>query len=186
MLFASLSLVALAAFANAAAVDVAKRQAASGAFCYAGVHEIEYNDQYGALELATTCEALMGTDRSTMWSHRRCVAAAVAGTPNVFIDFANCGNNITIPLEKDFPSLDYNVYASIVGNCAWAQGGCPITQQNFVDLVYSELAATGSNIWPTSAQVLINDRIAPIFTWTNFTVAEGVPYLNFNDYLHYS
>jgi hypothetical protein len=77
------------------------------------------------------------------------------------------------------------VYASIVGDCAWAEGGCPVTQQNFVDLVYSELAATGKSVWPSSTDVLVSNRIAPIFKWANFTAAEGVPYLNFNDYLHY-
>ncbi|KAI0029638.1 hypothetical protein K488DRAFT_55939, partial [Vararia minispora EC-137] len=101
-----------------------------------------------------------------------------------FADYANC-NNYTVPLQKDYPSLDYNVYASIVGGCAWDQGGCPITKQNFIDLVYSELSNSGRNVWPTSVDVLVNDRIAPIFTWTGFTEAQGVPYLNFNDYLHY-
>jgi hypothetical protein len=122
---------------------------------------------------------------------------------DIFVDYANCGNDITIPVQSAFPSLDVNVsilssvlvwlriqylaqvYATIVGDCASAEGGCPVTQQNFIDLVYSELTATGKNVFPTSADVLVSDRIAPIFAWAGFTAAEGVPYLNFNDYLHF-
>jgi len=77
------------------------------------------------------------------------------------------------------------VYASIVGNCAWSPRGCPIIQQNLIDLVYSELAASGSNVWPDSAQTLIDTRISKIFKWTAFTTKQGIPYRNFNDFLHY-
>ena len=40
------------------------------------------------------------------------------------------------------------IYASIVGDCAWAPNGCPITQQNFIDFVYSTLTEIGSADWP--------------------------------------
>ena len=52
----------------------------------------------------------------------------------------------SIPL----PSLTLltQVYASIVGDCAWEPNGCPITQQNFIDFVYSTLSDIGSADWP--------------------------------------
>ena len=40
------------------------------------------------------------------------------------------------------------IYASIVGDCAWAPNGCLITQQNFIDFVYSTLTEIGSADWP--------------------------------------
>jgi hypothetical protein len=122
---------------------------------------------------------------------------------DVFVDYANCGEDVTIPVQSALPALDYSVrtlcsvlvvldiqhieqvYASIVGVCAYDEGGCSITQQNFVDLVYSAITDSGISNWPSSVDALISERIAPIFAWTNFTVAEGVPYLNFNDYLHF-
>ena len=68
-----------------------------------------------------------------------------------------------MPPPATVPSLDYNVgeyflewlymliapflqvYAAIVGDCAWAAGGCPITPQNFVDLIYSSVQTN----WPS-------------------------------------
>lgn len=181
-----IAIAIFASLASAATVPAGKRS--DGGLCYAGVHEIANNDQYGAQVLANACFNALGNDRSGIWSNRLCVAAAVAAIPVILIDYANCGdlNTTIVPAEANFASLDYNVYASIVGDCAWAESGCPITEQNFIDLVYSELTAIGSTVWPTSAQQLINDRILPIFTWTKFSVSQGVPYLNFNDYLHYS
>ena len=40
------------------------------------------------------------------------------------------------------------IYASIVGDCAWAEGGCPVTQQNFIDFIYSTLSEIGSGDFP--------------------------------------
>ena len=52
----------------------------------------------------------------------------------------NNSTSIVLPPFSQWPSLDYNVYADIVGECAWAPGGCPITQQNFIDLVYGAIS----------------------------------------------
>ena len=43
-----------------------------------------------------------------------------------------------LPDYKTWPSLDYNIYAEIVGECAWGKGGCPVTMQNLVDLVWRD------------------------------------------------
>jgi len=41
------------------------------------------------------------------------------------------------------------VYASIVGDCAWQEGGCPITQQNYVDFIFSQLSAAQATSYPS-------------------------------------
>ncbi|KIY48890.1 hypothetical protein FISHEDRAFT_6652, partial [Fistulina hepatica ATCC 64428] len=88
--------------------------------------------------------------------------------------------NIVIPSQKDLKSLDYNVYANIVGGCAWQKGGCPMTQQNFIGLLYSSISAFEGKNWPSCASFLTN-----IFKkWT--ATGDTIPYLNFNDWLHFS
>ena len=37
-----------------------------------------------------------------------------------------------------------------------------------------------------SADELNTERIEPIFAWTAFDESAGIPYTNFNDFLHYS
>ena len=70
-----------------------------------------------------------------------------------FHDALTCTNSSSVTLTEysTWPSLDYNVYASIVGDCAWAEGGCPITQQNFIDLVYSAISDEADPTYPEYA-----------------------------------
>ena len=63
-------------------------------------------------------------------------------------DYANCFTNVTVPPPTQFGSLDYGVYASIVGSCAYAPGGCPVSQQNLVDLVYGQISGAGLTTYP--------------------------------------
>jgi hypothetical protein len=49
----------------------------------------------------------------------------------------------------EVPSLSYHVYANIVGDCAWNDGGCPITQQKYIDWFYGALMAVNSTEWPS-------------------------------------
>lgn len=76
----------------------------------------------------------------------------------------SCDNqNLTCIWQE--PHLDYNVslvrcprmpfayerpqiYAGIVGDCAWQPNGCPITQQNYIDFIYGTLSDIGSGDWP--------------------------------------
>ncbi|KIY45267.1 hypothetical protein FISHEDRAFT_28659, partial [Fistulina hepatica ATCC 64428] len=62
-------------------------------------------------------------------------------------------------------------------------GGCPITQQNFIDMVYGSISAFGGDSWPSSAQDVI-DIWDVILAWA--ATGTTIPYLNFNDWLHYS
>ncbi|KAJ6582490.1 hypothetical protein DFH09DRAFT_874845, partial [Mycena vulgaris] len=75
------------------------------------------------------------------------------------------------------------IYAHIVGSCAFSPSGCPITQHKFIDFYYGTLNATNSINYPTSSAVVVA-------VWKAITVwaATGttVPYLNFNDWLHFS
>ena len=44
--------------------------------------------------------------------------------------------------------LASQLYATIVGDCAWEPNGCPITQQNYIDFIYATLSEIGSGDWP--------------------------------------
>jgi len=172
----------LASLADAAAVS--KRS--DGGLCYGGVHNIAADRPF-VQPLADACYKSLHGNAEGFWSDELCVGAAIAAGVEIFIDYANCGlSNETVPTPQELGNLDYGIYASIVGSCAYDENACSITMQNFIDLVYGSISTAGTNVWPDSAETLILNYITPIFTWTNFTVAEGVPYHNFNDWLHYS
>ena len=67
--------------------------------------------------------------------------------PNTIVDYAVCDKADTLPQTQQ-PYLDYGVYASIVGDCAYDTKACGITRQNLLDLVYSELSKAGATIYP--------------------------------------
>lgn len=88
-----------------------------------------------------------------------------------------------------------------MGDCAWAAGGCPITKQNYIDLVYSAIGDAHKGNWPrwvshsfleglsnadayySSVDVLISQGWDKLLDWTK--TGDTVPYTNFNDFLHY-
>ncbi|KZV65834.1 hypothetical protein PENSPDRAFT_668105 [Peniophora sp. CONT] len=158
---------------------------AINAACYSGIHEVAA-DRAFVQPLADACLNSLPSDKSGLWNSELCVAAGVAAGVSQLNDYANCFTNLTVPGPTQFGSLEYSVYASIVGSCAYASGGCPVSEQNLVDLVYGQISAAGLTTYPTSGEELIQHYLTPIFTWTNFTTTEGIPYLNFNDWLHYS
>ena len=59
--------------------------------------------------------------------------------PRTIVNYATC-DKASVPEQTKLPYLDYGVFAGIVGDCAYAEGGCPITMQNFVDLVYGVIS----------------------------------------------
>ena len=69
----------------------------------------------------------------------------------IFHDALECNSDrqnstsLVLPPYSQWPSLDYNVYADIVGECAWAPGGCPITRQSFIDLIYGAIHQESAN-----------------------------------------
>ncbi|TRM60743.1 hypothetical protein BD626DRAFT_503710 [Schizophyllum amplum] len=162
----------------------------NGANCYGAVHGWS-----GAAEkepyqtnLMNAClddgAAINGT--GNLWSNKACVAVGASSNkvwPETVQGLAGCANQGIACLDQQ-PNLDYNLYAGIVGDCAWAPEGCPITQQNFIDFVYSTLSDIGSDAWPSSVDKLISIGWQPLLDWTQ--TGDSVPYTNFNDFLHYS
>ncbi|EJF64942.1 hypothetical protein DICSQDRAFT_159903, partial [Dichomitus squalens LYAD-421 SS1] len=191
--FAFTALAAVAA--NAATISIDKR---TGSECAGARKSLFAYERPFVGNLYEECNWSFGTDQDQTklnpWNRKICVAAAVvAGLPN-FHDGLICNSvganstDIPLPAYSKWPNLDYNVYADIVGECAWASGGCPITQQNFIDLVYSAISQETADtpVYPDSADTLIKYYLKPIFDWTAFSPDAGIPYTNFNDWLHYS
>ncbi|KAJ4483844.1 hypothetical protein J3R30DRAFT_3451887 [Lentinula aciculospora] len=141
------------------------------------------------VNLVENCRFTVADNNITdIWGVKSCVAAATCQGVTPLIEMVQCtqnetGSNVTVPDASQTESLDYNIYASIVGDCAWQEGGCPITQQNYIDFVYGTLSDIATSTWPDVNNVITNwwDYITQ---WT--ATGETVPYLNFNDWLHYS
>ncbi|EIM82379.1 uncharacterized protein STEHIDRAFT_84761 [Stereum hirsutum FP-91666 SS1] len=130
---------------------------------------------------AGSCFAASNNGTTALWSVKSCVAAATCDPKTAFI--AQC-ENPAVANATEIPHLDYNIYAGIVGDCAWDEGGCPITQQNYIDLIYSALSDVGSTEWPDSAEDVINEWWTPMLDWA--ATGTTIPYTNFDDWLHYA
>ncbi|KAL1677831.1 hypothetical protein EV122DRAFT_213383 [Schizophyllum commune] len=184
------ALVASALSAAVAFAAPAEQVCENGGNCYAAVHGwggyIQYEKYQGNLMEACRNDqnAIGGT--GNLWGTKACVAVATSSTkigPETVQGLASCGNqNLTCTWEE--PNLDYNLYASIVGDCAWEPNGCPITQQNYIDFIYATLSEIGSGDWPSSTDTLLTDGWNSLLDWTK--TGDTIPYTNFNDYLHYA
>ncbi|KAK7460640.1 hypothetical protein VKT23_009357 [Stygiomarasmius scandens] len=140
------------------------------------------NDPACSLLIDDCMDELANT--SNIWSVPSCVAGATCGGTQNVIQLAKCTNShINSVAPSELTSLDYELYAEIVGECAWQSGGCPITRQNYIDFFYHSLDDICSDVWPASVQDVV-DNWSAISQWA--ATGENVPYLNFNDYLHYS
>jgi len=141
------------------------------------------NIEGSCFNLVSSC--LIGVNaasKSSIWHNRSCVSAATCfGVGNLEQSLA-CQLNTAVT-NPEQASLDYTIYAAIVGDCAYASGGCPITQQNFIDFYYGSLTAISSGTYPSSPNTVIA-WYQSIAAWT--ATGNTVPYTNFNDWLHYS
>ncbi|VDB97157.1 unnamed protein product [Peniophora sp. CBMAI 1063] len=160
--------------------------------CSEALQSMSFYDRPFVFPLFYSCTTILGDSieaKENPWVHKECVAAAVAASIPMLHDGLSCligtTDAVALPAASAWPSLDYNVYASIIGSCAWDEGGCPITKQNFIDLIYSTISQEDGP-YPKSATILIDRYLKPIFSWTGFDLEDGIPYLNFNDYLHYA
>ncbi|KAJ7155130.1 hypothetical protein C8R46DRAFT_1296364 [Mycena filopes] len=145
---------------------------------YIGIHD-GTNSEYSVAcgQLTSGCLKENGT---SIWSHPLCVAAATCqGTGSVII-LNQCQNN-NVQHAAGIPNLAAAIYGTMVGSCS--STGCPITQQNYIDFVYSQMSAAGVSQWP-DVSIVINDWWKPITAWT--ATGDSIPYSNFNDWLHYS
>ncbi|KAJ3712779.1 hypothetical protein DFJ43DRAFT_1127971 [Lentinula guzmanii] len=141
------------------------------------------------VNLVENCRFTVADNNITdIWGVQSCVAAATCQGVTPLVEMVQCtqsevGSDVSVPDAQETESLDYNIYATIVGDCAWQEGGCPITQQNYIDFVYGTLSDIATDTWPDVNNVIANwwDYIT---AWT--ATGDTVPYLNFNDWLHYS
>ncbi|VDB99706.1 unnamed protein product [Peniophora sp. CBMAI 1063] len=182
------TIIGLSALLAVDAASIEKRQSTE---CAGASKSMAAYDRPFVYPLFEACKNELGNSvaaKENPWVNKHCVAAAVLADIPTFHDGLTCEVNTSSSVEltdiSTWPSLDYNVYASIVGDCAWAEGGCPVTQQNFIDLVYSAISETGGP-YP-DVDTLVSYYIQPVFNWTAFDLSAGVPYTNFNDWLHYS
>ncbi|KAJ7614864.1 hypothetical protein FB45DRAFT_936253 [Roridomyces roridus] len=142
--------------------------------------------ELSCLNLAANCIDTIGMDTSSinnLWGVKSCVAAATCYGVGDLISSVECQTGLSTTTTAQ-ASLDYtNIYAPIVGSCAFATGGCPITQQNYIDFYYGQLSAINTANFPSSNAVVIAFWNA-ITAWA--ATGATVPYLNFNDWLHFS
>ncbi|KAL1750884.1 hypothetical protein FB107DRAFT_251848 [Schizophyllum commune] len=184
--------LALAVSALSAAVVLAapaEKICDNAANCYAGVHGwggyVHYEPYQGHLMDACRNDENAVGGTGNLWGTKACVALAVSDTrigPENLQNYVSCGHqNLTCIWEE--PHLDYNLYASIVGDCAWQPNGCPITQQNYIDFIYGTLSGIGSSDWPSSVDTLLTVGWRALLDWTK--TGDTIPYTNFDDFLHY-
>ncbi|KAH9896052.1 hypothetical protein C8Q73DRAFT_665065 [Cubamyces lactineus] len=139
--------------------------------------------------LCVTSIAIGQVGSTSFWSDNVCTAAATCAGMGTVLNAACCAGTCRQPL--DITSLDYNnVYAPIVGDCAYQTGGCPLTWQPFVDWFYNTIQGTGTNLWPESGDYVL-DWWAQIAMWTGFCTGDNctdsaIPYTNLDDWFHYS
>ncbi|KAJ7734350.1 hypothetical protein DFH07DRAFT_928493 [Mycena maculata] len=141
--------------------------------------------ELSCLNLAANCINTVDSDTmNDLWGISSCVAAATCYGVGNLITSVECQTGFSIT-DAGQASLDYdNIYAGIVGSsCAFAPGGCPITQQNYIDFYYGTLTAIDTANYPSSSAVVIVWWDA-ITAWA--ATGSTVPYLNFNDWLHFS
>ncbi|KAI0062638.1 hypothetical protein BV25DRAFT_1915793 [Artomyces pyxidatus] len=126
---------------------------------------------------------------NNIWSAPICFAAATCAGSAPVVDALCCSGSCTS--LQGTTSLDYNiVYAPMVGSCAYASGGCPVTWTDYVNYFYNTIQATNTGDWPSSGDAVLG-WWADIATWTGFCTGTNcvdgqIPYTNFDDWLHYS
>ncbi|KAJ6617245.1 hypothetical protein B0H10DRAFT_2190112 [Mycena sp. CBHHK59/15] len=149
---------------------------------YIGVHDNTGAGSYfqGCADVVLQC---LSQNSTSIWSNAACVAGATCQGTTGVITLAQCQNN-NVVAAGSIPKLDPNVYAKIVGDCAFDKGGpCPITKQNYIDFVFGQMSAAGTTIWPTDDEA-VAQWWNPIVAWT--ATGDTIPFTNFNDWLHWS
>ncbi|PBK98636.1 hypothetical protein ARMGADRAFT_1131072 [Armillaria gallica] len=155
--------------------------------CVAAIKSIGlYHEGYdvSCARLVFDCLAKVnGTEGETiyLWSKTSCATAATCQGTSRLVQLAQCYNS-EVNDACDISHLSYNIYANIVGDCAWQEGGCPITFQNYVDWFYGALSAVNATIWPE----LLCQRRSKLGLYSRLDTDRSLPYTNFDDWLHYS
>ncbi|KAJ7752900.1 hypothetical protein B0H16DRAFT_1545299 [Mycena metata] len=145
---------------------------------YIGIHDTTFSYSPACASVTFSCLKENGT---SIWSHSACVAAATCqGTESVIL--LNQCQNPNVLAASSIPNLAAAIYGNIVGPCA--STGCPITQQNYIDFIYSSMSAANVTEWPSSVNDVISQWWNPITAWA--ATGDSIPYSNFNDWLHWS
>ncbi|KAK6995928.1 chitin synthase [Favolaschia claudopus] len=135
--------------------------------------------ELSCLNLAANCiDSVNAGNVNTLWSIKSCVAAATCYGVGDLITSVECqtGFVVTNSAQAALPSSIYN---GIVMGCT----SCAITQQNYIDFYYGQLTAVNSANFPSSIDV-VKAFWSAITTWA--ATGSTVPYMNFNDWLHFS
>ncbi|GJE99106.1 hypothetical protein PsYK624_153520 [Phanerochaete sordida] len=136
---------------------------------------------YGSPDVSCNLVFQQCLSSGKLWSSPICLAAATCAGLEPFLEALCCSTGRCLDPARE-PSLDYNLYASIVGPCAWAPGGCPVQPKDFVKFYYDTLLDMGSFNLPPVRTVV--GWWYSIISWT--ATGSQIPYKNFNDWLHYS
>ncbi|KZV60649.1 hypothetical protein PENSPDRAFT_659450 [Peniophora sp. CONT] len=180
---AAASFVALAGVASASVASVTELvERDASELCSYGTAGLQGQMAF-VYPLFESCKSALNGNFANPWSNSACVAAAIVGSPGLVRDSLSC-DSADIPATSSLPYLDYGVYADIVGSCAYASTACGITQQNFVDFIYTQIGDEASATWPSDSGLLVSTYITPLMDWT--ATGSSIPYANFNDWLHYA
>ncbi|KAL1694259.1 hypothetical protein GGG16DRAFT_47438 [Schizophyllum commune] len=174
----------LSAAGAALAIPSSRAACDNGSACYSATHGFSYPDkeqyQRNLMDACTADEAV--TDCGDLWGSAACVAAAISFNkiwPGTVQGLAACKND-GIDCQDALLDLDPSIYTSIVGG----DGSGAMTQQNYIDFIYSTLSAIGSADYPSSPDNLVSTGWQPLLDWTK--TGDSIPYGNLNDFLHYA
>lgn len=149
--------------------------------------------QSACTSLVAICVSKVATGQiasNDFWSAPECFAAATCAGPAAVLDAACCAGTCGTPIRK-MKVLDYTkVYTPMVGSCASAPGGCPVTWTDYVNYFYNTIQATTTNNWPLSGDDVLR-WWSEIATWTAYCsgtncVNGQIPYSNLTDWLRFS
>jgi hypothetical protein len=144
------------------------------------------SDDNGSCQaLFKTCAAQVNPSLSNVFAIESCLfGASCFGGQRPVDDFlaslySSLNGQGTTPTSVSLARVPTSVFNVISG------GGNAITQQNFIDGYYGQLAASNGP-YPISSSIVISyfDRLA---TWTGFCPGgPGIPYQNYADYYEFS
>jgi len=172
MIYTSTILLATALFASASAsasASVIDRRASDNGSC---------QQQY------KTCAAKVDASLDNVFSIESCLfAASCFGGQRPVDDFLASLHGTKGGSGTALSSVSLARVTTTVFN-AISTDGKVVTQQNFIDGYYGQLAASNGP-YPSDSSVVV-DYYNRLTTWTAFCSGQGIPYTNFADYYQYS
>ncbi|KAJ7628012.1 hypothetical protein DFH06DRAFT_1338837 [Mycena polygramma] len=127
---------------------------------YVGIHAGDFSYSQAGASITYACLKENGT---SIWSHPACVGAATCQGSESVITLNQC-QNPNVLAASAIPNMAAAIYGAFVGDSS--SSGCPITQQNYVDIIYNQMSAAGVTTWPSSVGEVVNTWWNPILKWT--------------------